>query len=77
MDDVVLTSRDDFIRGKVIFTQDVLVEDSIELENDLETKYISGCDIEQWKNRAVYLDNGYLKGRDYLVLKQVYYFSRY
>lgn len=69
MDNVILTSRDDFIQGKVIFTQDVSVEDTIELENDLETKFISGCDIQEWKNRAVYLEDGYLKGRYYLFLR--------
>lgn len=63
MDSVVLISTDDFIQGSVTFTENVVVLDTVELENDLDTKILCGCNVDDWIKKAVYIGDGHYDGK--------------
>lgn len=60
---IVLTTKDAQIQGRVTFMQPVIVKKGLIVDGDLITNTLYGVDLEQWKNNSVYVDTGMLEGK--------------
>lgn len=47
---MVFVSHDETIDGSVTFTQDTNVTENLEVHNTVQTSYLSGINIQSWKN---------------------------
>ncbi|KAK5643724.1 hypothetical protein RI129_007569 [Pyrocoelia pectoralis] len=63
VEDIVVITKDDVIGGDVTFAQPVYVEHELVVDNNLETKYLSGADLDNWKENAVFTDRGIIPGK--------------
>ncbi|KAF5288824.1 hypothetical protein FQR65_LT11939 [Abscondita terminalis] len=61
--DMVFITADDIVGGKVTFAESVFVEDVLEVDLSLDTKYLNGIDLDRWKNTAVFVNRGVIPGR--------------
>lgn len=59
---MVLTTQDVSISEPVTFVENVNVTDLFKVANDLNVRFIKGCDLQQWYEDAVYLDTGFIPG---------------
>lgn len=61
INEMVLTTDDSKVEEQIIFSKDVYA-DSIDFQN-LQTEFLTGCNLKDWKENAVYLHDGKQTGR--------------
>lgn len=61
-EDVVLISEDSTISEPVTILEDVLIHKEMSVHQDLIARNISGFDMEDWQERAVFINRGELEG---------------
>lgn len=66
---MIMTTKDTTIEGPVKFTQPVVIEDRIAVQGDLKTKYLNGIQVEDWLEKAIFINRGLLKGVKPHILK--------
>lgn len=57
-----MTDQSNYVEGLVTFTGFVNITEKMRLETDLLSRYLTGIDLEEWKNNAVFIDNGLIPG---------------
>ncbi|XP_031341241.1 uncharacterized protein LOC116169316 [Photinus pyralis] len=62
VEDVAVITKDSIIGGDVTFIQPVYAESELMMDN-LETKYLSGVDLDSWKENAVLTNRGIIPGK--------------
>lgn len=63
MASVVLKTKDGRIPSTVVFAKPVVVEKSFNITGNLYTEQLDGCDVEKWKENALFVNKGLLKGK--------------
>ncbi|CAH1985769.1 unnamed protein product [Acanthoscelides obtectus] len=77
---IVIIGEDTSISGVAVFTHPVLINESLIIERNLITHQLSGFILDDWRDRAILLNRGYLPGnyvfeevivKDNLITKKV------
>lgn len=62
MKSVVLKTKDAVVPSEVVFTKPVIIQNSLDINRNLITGYLDGCDIAKWKANALFINRGLLNG---------------